>query len=298
MIHISYIVCLLLIIWDLSIIIIIIIITPNQASILDIPSLDVSLQDGSEPSPINVDAEITVAAEECDEGKNIQGRNFGRDTYRKYSLEERTALGQLCQQYKNQYEEQVVSDKNKVTFNTKKRKHTNIKPKVGWASRAVRDFYPDLKGLRNDDPICRKAKGMAERSLKMIQNAENDPNPTKAKFRQKGGGRNVKCPEVGDALYAWFIDIRGSLKACLPINIFREQAKSFYREWLQTNGPIPESEMLKFSDPWIFTWMKHHHVSLKQPNKRYSISSEDRKERITEYIKNIWLVRKYFLRHI
>ena len=40
--------------------------------------------------------------------------------------------------------------------------------------------------------------------------------------------------------------------------------------------------------------MRHHHVSLKLPNKRYSISSEDRKERMTEHIKNIWLVRKYF----
>ena len=139
---------------------------------------------------------------------------------------------------------------------------------------------------------------MAERCLKMIQLTDKEPNPIQNKFRQKGegggGGRKVKSPEVGDALAYWFIDIRGILKARWPISIFREQAKAFYQEWLQTQDPIQDFEKLKFTNPWIFTWMRHHHVSLKLPNKRYSISSEDRKERMTEYIKNIWLVRKYF----
>ena len=41
--------------------------------------------------------------------------------------------------------------------------------------------------------------------------------------------------------------------------------------------------------------MRDFNVSLRKPNKRYSIPFEDRKERIIEYIKNVWLIRKYFL---
>ena len=120
--------------------------SPIQA----IPTLDVSLQEDSEPSSSkNVDIEeIIVVGQENEKGENSIGRKFGRDTHRKYSLQERTALGQLCQRYKNQYEKQVTNDRNKVTYNSKKRKHTEINPKEGWVSRAVREFYPDLKDLK------------------------------------------------------------------------------------------------------------------------------------------------------
>ena len=225
--------------------------SPIQA----IPTLDVSLQDDSEPSSSkNVDVEeIIIAGQENDKGENSIDRKFGRDTHRKYSLQERTALGQLCQRCKNQYEKQMTNDRNKVTFNSKKRKHTEIKTKEGWVSRAVREFCPDFKNLKNDDPIFRKAKAMAERCPKMIQLTDKEPNLIQTNFGQKGEGRKVKSPEVGDALYAWYIYIRGILKARLPISIFREQAKAFYQEWLQTQDPIQDSEKLKFTNPWIFT---------------------------------------------
>ena len=112
--------------------------SPIQA----IPTLDVSLQDDSEPSSSkNVDVEeIIVVGQENDKGENSIGRKFGRDTHRKYSLQERTALGQLCQRYKNQYEKQVTNDRNKVTFNSKKRKHTEIKPRVTSGERILPRF--------------------------------------------------------------------------------------------------------------------------------------------------------------
>ena len=41
--------------------------------------------------------------------------------------------------------------------------------------------------------------------------------------------------------------------------------------------------------------MKEYNVSLRKPNKRFSIKSEDRIIRIKDYLQNIWTVRKYFL---
>ena len=36
-------------------------------------------------------------------------------------------------------------------------------------------------------------------------------------------------------------------------------------------------------------------MSLRQPDKRFQIKQADREERVLEYLKNIWTVRKFFL---
>ena len=41
--------------------------------------------------------------------------------------------------------------------------------------------------------------------------------------------------------------------------------------------------------------MKEYGVSLRHPNKRFQIKQVDREERVFEYLKNIWTVRKFFL---
>ena len=112
--------------------------SPIQA----IPTLDVSLQDDSEPSSSrkNVDIEENnrCRARKNEKGENSIGRNLAETLTEKYSLQERTALGQLCQRYKNQYEKQVTHMiGTKVTFNSKKRKHTGDKTqkKVGCHER-------------------------------------------------------------------------------------------------------------------------------------------------------------------
>ena len=41
--------------------------------------------------------------------------------------------------------------------------------------------------------------------------------------------------------------------------------------------------------------MKEYGVSLKVPNKRYSIKQADRIERLEDYLKNVLMVRKFFI---
>ena len=41
--------------------------------------------------------------------------------------------------------------------------------------------------------------------------------------------------------------------------------------------------------------MREYGVSLRHPNKRFQIKQADREERVFEYLKNIWTVRKFFL---
>ena len=114
------------------------------------------------------------------------------------------------------------------------------------------------------------------------------------KKRAVGGGRKSKAPEVRNALFSWFVDVRESLKGRLPRRMFKLKANQMYEEWLLEN-PTPESEKLKFGDQWIKMWESEYGISLRKPNKRYSIKKEDLVERLQDYFKNVWIIRRYFL---
>ena len=40
--------------------------------------------------------------------------------------------------------------------------------------------------------------------------------------------------------------------------------------------------------------MAEYNVSLRKPNKRFQIKQSDREERVYEYVKNVWTIRKFF----
>ena len=96
-------------------------------------------------------------------------------------------------------------------------------------------------------------------------------------------------------MYDWLIDIRSSLKARLPKSMFKAQYKIFYEQWLsQQEKEVPEEKKIVFSNKWIRGWMQEYNVSLRKPNKKFQIKQADREERIFEYLKSIWTVRKFF----
>ena len=107
----------------------------------------------------------------------------------------------------------------------------------------------------------------------------------------------MQAPEVRDALFQKFIDVRFVLKGRFPRKLLKFMAKDLYKEWLdQQPEPIPKDKQLQFGNHWIRDWMVEYGVSLKKPNKRFSISQEDRIKRILQYLKNVIRVRMYFLR--
>ena len=117
----------------------------------------------------------------------------------------------------------------------------------------------------------------------------------KSKYRQPGGGRKVVAPTVREALYDWFIDIRGALTGRLPHSMCKAHAKFFYTHWHDQKPPETKQTDLTFSNRWIKGWMREYNISLRKPNKCFQIKQEDRKEQIFEYIKNVWTVRNSFI---
>ena len=145
-------------------------------------------------------------------------RKFKRTDKEKHSLSEKEELGKLCVKYKEEYDKQVEEYKNAVNYNERRKKHTAKLPREEYLARAVREYYSDLNGLKNDDHGMKKAVKLGKRCYEnqIASQCDIKEPPTKSKFRNPGGGRKVTAPEVREALYDWFIDIRGSLKARLP----------------------------------------------------------------------------------
>ena len=80
--------------------------------------------------------------------------------------------------------------------------------------------------------------------------------------------------EVRQALSTWFVDVRESLKGRLSRTMLKLKANELYDEWVREN-PTPESERLKFRNQWIKMWEEEYGISLRKPDKRYSIKNED-----------------------
>ena len=157
----------------------------------------------------------------------------------------------------------------------------------GCVARAVREFYSDLKDLK-----------LGKKCLNQVE-ADKDAaaaSPNKPKYCQAGGERKLTIPDVRQVLFEWFIDIRGALKVRLPRKMFTTQCKFFNEHWLaQQPEEVPEDKKITFSNRWIHNWTREYGVSLRHPNKSFQIIQADREERILEYLKNIWTVRKYFI---
>ena len=203
-----------------------------------------------------------------------------------------------CAKYKEEYDIKINKKKSTVSFNERREKHTAKLPREGYIALAVREYYKGLERLKNDGPVVKNAVKLRKRCYdqQMRNQLEIVEPPAKSKFCNPGGGRKVTAPEVREALYDWFIDVRGSLKARLPRSLFKTQAKFFYDSWWsQQSEEVEEQPPLTFSNKWIKGWMAEYNVSLRKPNKRFQIKQSDREERVYEYVKNVWTIRKFFI---
>ena len=60
--------------------------------------------------------------------------------------------------------------------------------------------------------------------------------------------------------------------------------------WLVQNE-TPVIEQMKFGKEWVRQWETEYGVSLRKPNKHYTLSKDDLCIHIKDYLKNVWTVR-------
>ena len=189
--------------------------------------------------------------EVIEEGPNSDRKFRGKKG--DYFLKEKKDLGQLVEKERIELEDKKAKSK----------KFASKGPKNSYVSKAVRSYYPALKNAKSTDDAFLKARYVAIRSHKKFLANGFPEKPAKNRCRAPGGGRKAQAPEVREALFDRYVDIRGALKCRLPRPILRAWAKELYGEWLeQQNPPIPEEKQLKFTDPWIQGWLEEFCISL------------------------------------
>ena len=103
-----------------------------------------------------------------------------------------------------------------------------------------------------------------------------------------GAGPKKRGLEVRYALFDYFVDIRSSLKGRLPQLILLSKAKQLYKEyWELKRHAGEESEELKITWQWLQNWCREYRISLKYPNKQFSIPQAERKKRLIQFLKNV-----------
>ena len=158
----------------------------------------------------------------------------------------------------------------------------------------MRKIYTDLSSVSNNGPQFEKAVKLASRCYNDIDNLRDPALCPAKKAKASGAGRKPKAPEIREALFSWFIDVRETLKRRLSRRLFKLKAQQLYTDWLAQNH-VPLSDQLKFGNTWIQGWEEEYGVSLRKPNKRYSIKKVGLVERLSDYPKNVWQIRSFFI---
>ena len=171
----------------------------------------------------------------------------------KCTLEEKDAFGKLCEKHKLEYDENLNSTSGQVTCNEKSKKHTNQTAREGYVAKAVREFYSDLKNVKHDDSNLKSAIFIGKRCYEQVTESKKsvqiNVEPSKSKYRKAGSGRKTTILDVRDTLFDWFVDIRGTVKACLLRKMFKTQCKIFYEQWLlQQSSKVLEDKKIVFSN--------------------------------------------------
>ena len=128
-------------------------------------------------------------------------------------MEEKEALCKFCKQYKHEFDPKVAElSKKVINYNDKMKKHTKPITREGYIARAVSDFYPDLRNVKHNDPNLQAAVNLGKRCNEQLLNSEStckiNVGPSKSKYRKPETVRRTTIPDVKEALFDWFIDIR------------------------------------------------------------------------------------------
>ena len=121
-------------------------------------------------------------------------------------------LAKVVEKYKKNYDENVEKNHWKSKYYNKRKRHVAEKPKWGFYSKAVREFYTDMKHVPNDHQDFQRAIKVATRAIENKADLRDPASCPVKKARASGGGRKCKASEIRSALVSWFANVREALK--------------------------------------------------------------------------------------
>ena len=139
-------------------------------------------------------------------------------------------LAKIVGKYKKKHDEEVEKNHGKTKCDYGRKRQVAVKPKWGFYSKAMREFYTDVKDVPNDHPDFQRAIKVITRAFENIGDLREPASRPVKKARVSGGGRKRKAPELRSALFSWIVIVREALKGRLPKRLFKLKAKELYDE--------------------------------------------------------------------
>ena len=122
----------------------------------------------------------------------------------KYTLYEKQKLAKIVLECKKDYDLECA----KKRWDSKKKKFVQKAPKEGYVSKAVRQYYSNLKNMPSTDQRFKTALVYAKRCMDKYEESgdlDEFEEPSKKRFRSEGAGRRVHAPDFRDLVFEWFI---------------------------------------------------------------------------------------------
>ena len=123
--------------------------------------------------------------------------------------------------------------------------------------------------------------------------------------RQRGAGRPILCPELGEELWHWFVDTVRNVKGRIGNGLLLCQARSLkdelqdvYKDLLDA-GTITEKDkpkLPKVTDGWIRSWRKRYRVSYKTKTVAYKVPRAVLLKRLGVFWRNNIRIRHFHRR--
>ena len=112
-------------------------------------------------------------------------------------------------------------------------------------------------------------------------------------LRSRGAGANYKAPELREALFDWFVDIRASLACALTPRYVLYKAKELADNMLASMRqcgvytPLP-----KLTPSWLWRWRNSFGISMRKPNSRVKASRQCMEQRLKAMWCNLIRLRR------
>ena len=150
-------------------------------------------------------------------------------------------------------------------------------------------MFTDRKDEVNSSDLksCVKFVGHCQKLLEIGQ-FDMEGNDIAGKFRMLRAGAPKKAVEVRKVIFEYFIDIRSTLKAGYQKYCSLLKESRCMKNTVSSNENGIEPEKLTFSNQQLKDWCREHQISVKKPNKRFSIKAENEK--------SIWTARYTFMK--
>ena len=146
-----------------------------------------------------------------------------------FSLKQKHHIGTVGLRKKKEY---LANKKKPQKYWNQKRNMWCEVQLPGFLAATAREVFLNLKNVPHDDKLLKSACKVVGRSIVLVESrALTEENSLKKHYRMPGGGSNPKIPELRDAMFAYFVNVRTASKGRLPKHIFLAKAKELYSKY-------------------------------------------------------------------